>query len=82
MLNTSATNFRKNLFAMLNTAIMYNEPINISTKDGNAIVLSQEDYDGLMATAELSADPQMKQKIIDGLHMSLDDCVPEDEVVW
>ncbi len=82
MLNTSATNFRKNLFAMLNTTIKYNEPINISTKDGNAVVLSQEDYEGLMATAELSADPQMKQKILDGLHTSLDDCVPEDEVVW
>ena len=82
MLNTSATNFRKNLFAMLNTTIKYNEPINISTRDGNAIVLSQEDYEGLMATAELSADPQMKQKILDGLHTSLDDCVPEDEVVW
>ena len=82
MLNTSATNFRKNLFAMLNTTIKYNEPINISTKDGNAVELSQEDYEGLMATAELSADPQMKQKILDGLHTSLDDCVPEDEVVW
>ena len=82
MLNTSATNFRKNLFAMLNTTIKYNEPINISTRDGNAIVLSQEDYEGLMATVELSADSQMKQKILDGLHTSLDDCVPEDEVVW
>ncbi len=82
MLNTSVTNFRKNLFAMLNTTIKYNEPINISTKDGNAVVLSQEDYEGLMATVELSADPQMKQKILDGLHTSLDDCVPEDEVTW
>ena len=82
MLNTSVTNFRKNLFAMLNTTIKYNEPINISTKDGNAVVLSQEDYEGLMATVELSADSQMKQKILDGLHTSLDDCVPEDEVVW
>ncbi len=82
MLNTSATNFRKNLFAMLNTTIKYNEPINISTKDGNAVVLSQEDYEGLIATAELSADPQMKQKILNGLHTALDDCVPGDEVTW
>lgn len=82
MLNTSATNFRKNLFAMLNTTIKYNEPINISTKDGNAVVLSQEDYEGLMATVELSTDPKMKQKILDGLHTDLDNCVQEDEVVW
>ncbi len=82
MLNTSVTNFRKNLFSMLNTTIKYNEPINISTRDGNAVVLSQEDYEGLMATVELSADPQIKQKILDGLHTDLDNCVPEDEVTW
>lgn len=82
MLNTSATNFRKNLFSMLSTTIKYNEPINISTKDGNAIVLSQEEYDGLLATLELSSDAQLKKKITDGLKTDLADCVPEDEVVW
>lgn len=82
MLNTSVTNFRKNLFSMLHTTIKYNEPVNISTKDGNAVVLSQEDYDGLMATVELSANAQMKQKILDGLATDLQDCVSEDEVAW
>lgn len=82
MLNTSATNFRKNLFSMLSTTIKYNEPINISTKEGNAVVLSQEEYDGLLATLELSSDAQLKEKITDGLKTDLADCVPEDEVVW
>lgn len=82
MLNTSATNFRKNLFSMLSTTIKYNEPINISTKEGNAVVLSQEEYDGLLATLELSSDAQLKEKITDGLKTDLSDCVPEDEVVW
>ena len=82
MLNTSATNFRKNLFSMLSTTIKYNEPINISTKEGNAVVLSQEEYDGLLATLELSSDAHLKKKITDGLKTDLSDCVPEDEVVW
>ena len=82
MLYTSATNFRKNLFSMLSTTIKYNEPINISTKEGNAVVLSQEEYDGLLATLELSSDAQLKEKITDGLKTDLADCVPEDEVVW
>jgi PHD/YefM family antitoxin component YafN of YafNO toxin-antitoxin module len=42
MLNTNITNFRKNIFNMLEQTIKYNEPINISTKDGNAVVISEE----------------------------------------
>lgn len=44
MTNTNITNFRKNIYEMLELTIKYNEPINISTKNGNAIVLSEEDY--------------------------------------
>ena len=39
MTNTNITNFRKNIYEMLETTIEYNEPINISTKKGNAVVL-------------------------------------------
>ena len=40
MLNTNITSFRKNVFSMLEQTIKYNEPLNISTKAGNAVVLS------------------------------------------
>lgn len=82
MLNTNATNFRNNLFAMLNTAIKYNEPINISTKDGNAVILSQEEREGLLTTLELSSDPFLKKKITDGLSTALENCIPQDAVEW
>lgn len=42
MLNTNVTNFRKNIFGILQQAIKYNEPVNISTKEGNAVILSEE----------------------------------------
>lgn len=82
MLNTNITNFRKNIFAMLEQTIKFNEPINISTKDGNAVILSEEDYNGLMETLYLSSIPTMKEKIIEGLQASLDECLPENEVQW
>lgn len=41
-------------------------PINISTKDGNTLILSEEEY----------------KKIIEGLNTSLEDCIPESEVEW
>lgn len=82
MININITNFRKDIFNLLERTITYNEPIHISTKDGNAVVLSEEDYNGLMETLYLSSIPTMKNKIIEGLNTSIDDCVAEDEVQW
>jgi len=82
MLNTNVTNFRKNIFGMLEQTIKYNEPVNISTRDGNAVVLSEEDYNGLMETLRLSSVPGMKEKIAEGLNTPLSDCLPEQEVEW
>lgn len=82
MLNTNITNFRKNIFGMLEQTIKYNEPVNISTKDGNAVIISEEDYNGLMETLSLCSIPGMKEKITQGLKTPLEDCVPENEVHW
>lgn len=82
MLNTNITNFRKNIFTMLEQTIKYNEPVNISTKAGNAVVISEEDYNGLMETVYLSSIPQQREKIMEGLHTPLDECLSEDEVEW
>ena len=82
MLNTKITQFRKNVFAMLENTIKYNEPINISTKSGNAILLSEEEYNGIMATLELSSNAELKKTLIDGMNTPLSECIPEDEVVW
>ena len=82
MFNTNITNFRKNIFSILEQTIKYNEPVNISTKLGNAVIISEEDYNGLMETLSLSSIPNMKNKIIDGLNTPLDECLAEDEVEW
>lgn len=82
MLNTNITNFRKNIFNILEQTIKYNEPVNISTKDGNAVILSEEDYNGLMETVYLCSIPGLKDKIVDGLHTPVSECIPEDEVQW
>ena len=54
MMNTTATSFRKNLFSLLDQAIKFNEPINISTKNGNAVILSADDYNELVETLKVS----------------------------
>ena len=82
MTNTNATALRKDLFNMLSNAIKYNETINVNTKDGNAVILSEEEYNGMIATLELSSNPVLRDKILAGKKESLDDCVSIDEVNW
>ena len=82
MINTNVTNFRKNIFEMLEQTIKYNEPVNISTKSGNAVIISEEDYNGLMETLYLSSIPTMKDTIVNGLQTPIDECLSENEVHW
>lgn len=82
MLNTNITTFRKNVFSMLEQTVRYNETLNISTKDGNAIILSEDDYRSLMETVNLLSIPGMRDKLEKGREEPLEDCVPESEVEW
>ena len=43
MTNTNITNLRKNLFEYIDQAITYNDVINVNTKKGNAVIMSEED---------------------------------------
>ena len=82
MYNTNITNFRKDIYKVLEQTVKFNEPVNISTKDGNAIIISEEDYRGLMETLNLTSIPEMKDKIVNGLNTPISECIPEDEVEW
>ena len=82
MTNTNITSFRKNIFSLLEQTIKYNEPLNISTKEGNAVVISEEDYRGIMETLELLSNPAMKKILVEGQTTPLSDCIPENEVEW
>ncbi len=82
MTNTNITNFRKDIYKLLENTIKYNETINISTKDGNAIVLSEEDYNNLIETLYISSIPKLKEEIIKRKNSSNDNFVKEDEVDW
>jgi len=82
MLNTNATSFRKDIFRFLEQIIKFNEPVNISTKDGNAVVISEEDYNGLMGTLYLSSMPDVKKAIVEGLNTPISGCIPENKIQW
>ena len=82
MININITNFRKDIFKFLEQTVKYNEPINVTTKQGNVIVISEEDYRSLIETLYLTSNQTMKEKIVDGLKTPLSECVCETEIVW
>ena len=53
MATTNVTELRKNLFSTVDSVIKFNEPVQVTTKNGNAILLSEEDYNALLETVYL-----------------------------
>lgn len=82
MTNTNITNFRKDIYNLLENTIKYNEPINISTKNGNAVVLSEEDYNSIMETLYIMSVPNLKDEIVKRENDNDEEYVDESEVKW
>lgn len=82
MMNTNATNFRKDAFHMIEQTVKHNEPLRINTKAGNAVLLSESDYNSMIETLYLTSIPGMREKLMDGMNEPLKDCLAEDAVEW
>ena len=78
MTNTNATNFRQNIFEYLNQAIIHNDIINVNTKNGNAILISEEEYNGMIETLYLNSIPNMVESIISAKNEPLSKCEKYD----
>ena len=82
MIYTIVTHFRKYVSTLLEQTLKFNEPIHVSTRNGNVVVLSEDDYRGILETLEMNANPVMKQKLLEGNDTPLSECIPESEVEW
>lgn len=54
MVNLNISNARTDLYKLASSCIKYNDVINISTKDGNVIMLSEDDYNSLIESLYLA----------------------------
>ncbi len=82
MTNITITNFRKNIYKVVENTIRYNDVVNISTKDGNAVMISEEDYNSMIETLRFASIPGMREKLIEGLNTPLKETVTEEETGW
>ncbi len=63
MTTLTATKARQNLFDVLRKSIKGHTPIQISSKNGDAVLMSKDDYESLLETIELMTIPEMRESI-------------------
>ena len=82
MPTTNATVLRKNLFNSLESVIEFNEQITVNTKKGNAIIISEEEYNSMKETIYLISQPDLLEKIKEGEKeekSSMEEYKPDEE---
>ena len=75
---TNATSLRKNLFGYLDAAAVNDEKIIVTTKNGNAVIVSEEYLRGLEETCYLYSIPGMRESILEGINTPIEECVEFD----
>jgi antitoxin YefM len=67
MATVSATEARKRLYALIDEVRASHEPVQITGKRGNAVLLSEEDWRAIQETLHLVSIPGMRESILEGM---------------
>jgi antitoxin YefM len=59
----TATAARQHLFQLLRKSVKGHVPVKITCKEGDAVIISEADYEGLLETLELLSVPGMRKSI-------------------
>jgi len=59
----TATEARQHFYQLLRKSVKGHVPVKISSKDGDAVMISEDDYEGLLETLELLSVPGMRKSI-------------------
>ena len=73
----TATEARANFYRLLDQAADSHEPILISGKRANAVLISEEDWTAIQETLYLLSIPGMRESIRAGMDEAVEDCSPD-----
>ncbi len=74
MKTITATIARADLYKVIDTTLEAHEPIQITSKRGNAILMSETDWRAIQETLYLVSIPGMRESILAGMAEPLGDC--------
>lgn len=80
MKSIAITQARSNLYKLIDEAIDSSEPIQITGKRGNAVLISESDWRSINETLYLLSIPGMRESIIEGMNTPIDEC--SEELDW
>ncbi|MCI6508214.1 MAG: type II toxin-antitoxin system Phd/YefM family antitoxin [Bacilli bacterium] len=80
--NVNITNARKNLYKLTDMVIDNGVVVNITTKHGNAVLISADEYNSLLETLYLSENAEYKKTLIDGKEEKIKDLIDEKDIKW
>jgi len=70
----NATQARSQLYSLIDEATETHQPITITGKRGNAVLVSEEDWEAITETLYLLSIPKMRESIKEGMQESLASC--------
>lgn len=71
---------RENLFRLVDEAAESHEPVVLTGKRHNAVLISEEDWRAVQETLYLLSVPGMRESIREGLATPLEEC--DEELDW
>jgi antitoxin YefM len=77
MKTIKATEARNKLYRLIDETSESHEPIHISGKRSNAVLISEDDWRSIQETLHLLSIPGMRESIIEGLQTPVEECSEE-----
>lgn len=77
MTTLSASEARANFYRLMDQAAESHQPIVISGKRNNAVLVSEEDWTAIQETLFLLSVPGMRESIMTGMEEATDSCATE-----
>ena len=74
MSTINITNARKDLYHLVENVNLYSEPALIVSKNGNAVLVSEDDWNAIQETLYLNSIPGMTESIIEAGKEPLEEC--------
>jgi antitoxin YefM len=79
MQTLTASQARSNLYRIIDEAAANHEPVIITGKRNNAVLISTEDWASIQETLYLLSVPGMRESIMEGLQTPVGECSQELE---
>ena len=76
----NATEARSKLYSLIDETASTHQPIVITGKRGNAVLVSEDDWNAIAETLHLLSVPGMRESIKEGMSQNLSEC--SEELDW